>query len=166
MCIRDRCRVNQFCYPRRAYCRLQYNPNYPTTYPSGYINLWEFAASSPLYIWGRVWNLPYANHRYAFQIHEKRWDGRDCCSASMILQTPSQTHGWNNSWWGHQIGNLWPIWGNWANWGWTYQSAWKPTFWGTSSNPSIYYKTMVLWEDPDDYGFGGTWHSSEYGSAG
>lgn len=38
--------------------------------------------------------------------------------------------------------------------------------WATTSQASILYKTMTVYEDPDDYGCGGTWDSREYGSAG
>lgn len=39
----------------------------------------------------------------------------------------------------------------------------KPTLYGSQS---VNYKTMVVYEDGDDYGFGNTWHSWEYGSGG
>ena len=36
----EECKYDWWCQPRRAYCRLQHNPAYPTTYPYGYVNLW------------------------------------------------------------------------------------------------------------------------------
>ena len=36
----NRCMNDIYCRPRRAYCRMQYNPAYPTTFPSGFMTLW------------------------------------------------------------------------------------------------------------------------------
>ena len=126
-------------------------------------------------------NLPYTSWRYALSINEKRWDGKDCCSSGRHLQFPHQTHGWNN-WWNtdHHVGDLWgpnTVWPNTSAW--HHQPAWKPTLFGsTSDRLNIYYKTMVLYEDRDDYGFNsdvdpmgnpltnGSYDSREWGSAG
>ena len=31
---------DEWAKPRRAYCRMRFNPAYPTSYPYGFINLW------------------------------------------------------------------------------------------------------------------------------
>ena len=158
-----RCKYDIYCRPQRAYCKMQYNPAYPTSYPYGYFQLWEFTPSSPLYIWGYMQNLPYTGkRRHGFSIHEKNWDGKDCCSAGKQLQHPNQTHKWPTHPIGH-TGQLWPLWKWTTSYSWTWQSLPKPSFWGTYN---INYKTMVVYEDGDDYGFGGTFHSKWYGSGG
>ena len=67
-------------YPQRAYCKMRWNPTYPTTYPYGAYHLWQWSPASPVYIWGYMLNLPYSYKRYALTINERRWDGKDCCS--------------------------------------------------------------------------------------
>ena len=151
--------------PKRAYCKMQTNPGYRTTYPYGYYHLWQPTPAAPVYIWGWMQNLPYSNKRYALTINERRWDGKDCCSAGRHYQLPGQTHGWNNSNPAHHIGDLWGCF-TWGTSCWHFQSAQKPSLWSAVGQPSIYYKTMTVYEDSDDYGFGGTWDSKEYGSAG
>ena len=64
-----------------AYCKMQHNPGYPTTNPYGLYWLWQWAASGDVYIWGWMTQLPYPYSRYALTINERRWDGRECCSA-------------------------------------------------------------------------------------
>ena len=152
--------------PRMAYCKMQHNPGYPTTNPYGAYWLWQWAASGDVYIWGWMTQLPYPYSRYALTINERRWDGRECCSAGRHFQTAGQTHGWNSYNPIHHVGDLWGGYSNGSNTYWHFQSANKPSFASTITQPSIYYKTMTVYEDQDDYGFGGTWDSKEYGSAG
>ena len=163
----------QSCKIARGYCKMQTNPAYTTTYPNGNVSLIEFGTtwgtSSPLFLWTWMTQLPYfPNKRFGYSINERRWNQRDCCSAGKHLQSAGQTHGWNNSpvWMNHHNGNLWPLVSNAAGNTWQFQYAHRPSFWSSPGNPSIYGKTMVVYEHPDDYGFGGTWDSEEFGSTG
>lgn len=58
-------------YPKRAYCKMRWNPGYTTTYPYGWYHFWQFSPASPVYIWGYMLRLPYAYKRYALTINER-----------------------------------------------------------------------------------------------
>jgi len=61
---------------------MEKNPGYPTTNPYGYFQLWQWSTSSPLYIWGNMYNLPYAGvHEHGFAINSWNWNRKDCCSS-------------------------------------------------------------------------------------
>ena len=107
------------CKMYRGYCKMQTNPAYTTTYPHGQVQLIEFhtsgGLSSPVFMWTWMQNLPYFPYkRYGYSINEKELKDKDCCSAGRHLQSPGQTHGWNNSpaSFNHHIGNLWPLMSN------------------------------------------------------
>jgi len=65
---------------RQSYCRMHWNPAYPTTYPYGFFWLREYGVPSPLYIWGNMYQLPSTNSKHGFSINTRRFDGKDCKS--------------------------------------------------------------------------------------
>ena len=160
-------------YPRRAYCRMQANPAYPTTSPRGLFRLRQDDPVGPVHITGWMHNLPYPDWTYAFSINEDNWDRRDCRSAGKHLQTPTQTHGMPSDVASH-TGALWPIESNslagtsHSYTSWSDQTVRGPKLCDDESeyNPSSWWKSMVLYELGDDFGTGGTRASAEYGSSG
>ena len=44
--------------PARAICRMQYNPEYPTTFPHGEVKLLQYDPWSPVFIYGYMAQLP------------------------------------------------------------------------------------------------------------
>ena len=89
----ERCDSIYHCKPARGYCRMQYNPAYPTTFPHGELHLVQFGPWSPVFIYGNMTQLPYPNSKYGFSINERNWDYKDCRSSGNHLQQPGQTHG-------------------------------------------------------------------------
>lgn len=121
------CKSDQWCGPRRAYCRMQYNPAYPTTHPYGFFNLWQFHPAGGIYMWGYMRNLNQPNpSQHAISINQKTWDSKDCVTGGPHLQySAGQSHRWQNAPGGH-TGDLWPLYTNsvgndnfwWNWWGW------------------------------------------------
>ena len=125
---------------------MQYNPIYPTSYPYGWFQLFEWSPASPTYIWGNMYNLPPpSSSEHAISINEWGWDGKMCASAGPHFQFPGQVHGPMNAPWSHQ-GSLEPLQsiGSSASY---YQAAIKPSLWGVNN---IYGKAMVVYENGDD----------------
>ena len=73
------------CKLYRSYCKMRWNPSYTTTYPYGNFNVWQFGQYSPIFSWGWMRRMPYANSTYGFSINEDKWNGKDCCSAGKHL---------------------------------------------------------------------------------
>ena len=134
------------------------NPAYPTTFPHGLVRLVDFSSvtgpTSPVFVWGNMMSFPNDNQYHAFSINEKLWDGQNCATAGLHLQSSSEDHGFMN-WSGNQqshIGDLLPFESdafsnhfNYVN----LPGANKPTMYGSES---IIGKTMVIYESVDDFG--------------
>lgn len=134
---------------RQAYCRLKYNPAYPTTYPYGNMELAEYWGS-PLFIRGWMRQLPAPSSAHGFAFNERPYDGHDCRSTWTHFNPTHEPHGSFNGSPSH-VGQLEPIVDDdagYATYGWI--SANRPTiFWGTKS---VVGRSMVVYEMPDDFG--------------
>lgn len=93
---------------RQSYCRMRYNPAYPTSYPWGIFWLREYGPWSPLYIWGKMWQMPAPASKHGFSINTKPFDFKDCKSTEPHWNPYSQVHGAMNSWPSH-AGDLNPV---------------------------------------------------------
>ena len=93
---------------RFAYCRMRYNPAYPTTYPYGAFWLHEYGPWAPLRIRGYMRQMPGPNSWHGFLINRNRFDGQDCKSTEPTWNPWGQPQGTMNSW-PSRAGDLRPI---------------------------------------------------------
>ena len=136
---------------RMGYCRMQYNPVNPTTYPYGAFWLHEYGPYAPLYIRGYMRQMPGPNSRHGFTINSNPFNGQTCASTEATWNPFGVSQGPMNSW-PSRAGDLQPITdysGNssYAVW------AWQPTLYGwlTVANRSMciyeqyYYHNEKYW---------------------
>ena len=149
--------------PRYAYCKLEFNPAYPTTFPYGLMRMKE-AWTTPMYIAGWMKQLPPPRSEHGFSFNWKPYDRRDCKSTYSHFNPTAEPHGYMNGSPSH-VGDLKPIiddsTGN-ASYGTVYAN--RPTlFWGTNS---VARRSMVVYERRDDFGEYDTRPSQYNGSMG
>ena len=71
------------CRVEQGSCDLEFNPAYSTTEPYGKVRLQEFFDicspspywSSPLFIWTKMKQLPFAESKFGYSINERGWNG-------------------------------------------------------------------------------------------
>ena len=135
-----------FPYPwwkwRQSYCKMQWNPMYPTTHPWGLFWLREYGAPSPLYIWGNMYQLPTINSKHGFTINTKAFDQKDCRSTEPHWNPFWQAHGYMNTMPSH-AGDLDPVISNASSSASYSVAAWQPTLYGSYT---VNGRSMCLYE--------------------
>lgn len=154
--------VVPFWRRRYAYCKMQWNPAYPTTNPYGFFRLSEMWGG-PLTISGWMRQLPAPSSAHGFSINWSRFVGDDCRSTEGHFNPTGEQHGPQDFSPSH-VGDLWPIFDDGAGNAWYYTMAMRPTlFWGSNN---VSNRSMVVYENPDDFGFGGNQQSWWDGNVG
>lgn len=147
-----------------AYCIMRANPAYPTTSPYGFFRLQE-TYGGPLTISGWMRQMPPPSGfdgYHGFSFNWTRFDGRDCKSTEGHFNPTWEEHGEQDSSPSH-VGDLWPI-VDFSGNAYYYSMAGRPTLFGGSYN--VANRSMVVYEKPDDFGYGGTSTSTYNGSVG
>ncbi len=158
--------------PKRAYCRMKYDPTNSTTNPYGYFKLYQANPWSNVLISGWMKQMPPAASEHGFHINYKSYPGGDYdCHSSTVPRWDEQPAPYHTGPAGQmndpvsQVGNLDMIADN-AIGNASYSvSASKPTMfsWGWY-NKSILKRAMVIYENEDDFGTQPTKQSYYYGS--
>ena len=129
-------------YYRVGYCKMRYNPAYPTTYPYGAFWLHEYGPWAPLRIRGYMRQMPSPSSWHGFLINRNRFDGRDCKSTEPTWNPWGQPQGNMNSW-PSRAGDLRPIRDNSSGYASWYGFAWQPTLYGRLS---VVGRSMCIYE--------------------
>lgn len=107
--------------------------------------------------------LPAPSSAHGFSINWSRFVGDDCKSTEGHFNPTSEQHGPQDFSPSH-VGDLWPIFDDGAGNAWYYTMASRPTlFWGSNN---VSNRSMVIYEEPDDFGFGNNQQSWYDGSMG
>jgi len=124
-----------------GYCRMRYNPVFPTTYPYGSFWLHEYGPWSPMTIRGYMRQMPGPNSRHGFTINTRRFNGRECKETEPTYNPWNMPQGSMNSW-PSRVGDLNPITDFSGNSSY-YTQAWQPSFYGWNS---INAQSMCIYE--------------------
>ena len=145
---------------------MMYDGDNPTTYPYGHFYLYQQNPLSPVKIKGKMKQMPPGASLHGFAINEKavQFGTRACKTAGMHWNPTSETHGeMNNMTYPSHIGNLKPVKDDMLGNAWYWASADRPTMYGKYN---ILKKAMTIYENDDDFGLAGTWHSLNWGTVG
>ena len=137
---------------RMAYCRMQYNPVHPTTYPYGAFWLYEYGPYAPMLIRGYMRQMPGRKARHGFTIKSNPFNGSTCASTGATWNPFGVSQGQMNTW-PSRAGDLWPITNFLGNS--TYSVwAWQPTLYGwlTVANRSMCIYERYYYNNEDYWG--------------
>jgi Cu-Zn family superoxide dismutase len=152
--------------PKRAICRMHWNPSYPTTNPWGIFYLYQNGPTDDVHISGFMHSLPSPQpYKYGFAINKDRvrWQDQRCESAGTHWDPTGEDHGMMNGSPSH-VGDLMPFVSGFGGSGWYYEHPERPTMYGPLRITKK--KAMTIYEKPDDFGEAGTDDSLVWGSTG
>lgn len=78
---------------RYGYCKMRWNPSYPTTNPYGYFKLRERGWFAPMEIKGYMQQMPPSASKHGFSINTNLFDGKDCRSTEPTWDPFTQPYG-------------------------------------------------------------------------
>lgn len=141
---------------------LESNPATPEIRTQGMIKMREYT-TSPLSMSGFVSRLPRPNSVYGFSINENGWyvSSERCEDTGAHWNPTGENHGpMNGVGVDVHAGDIASIRGGSTGMANYFAMAYKPTLWGENS---IIGKSMVVYDEVDDFGRGGTAESAENG---
>ena len=83
---------------RFSYCRMRWNPVYPTTYPYGSFSMIEYGPWAPMRIRGYMRRMPTSGRTHGFSIKKNRFNYRDCRTTEPTWDPYNQPYGQMNTW--------------------------------------------------------------------